>query len=155
MKKIKADFNYYKENSLSGSKFAVMINPCFLSMLLYRLSNFLYRKKMKVLAKFIWFINRIIFSCDIDYRANISERVMLIHGIGVVIGCEAIIKSDVKIYQGVTIGGNNGHKAMYGDREISQPVIESGCIISPNSMIFGPVIIKENTFIKAGSIVSK
>ncbi|WP_411169807.1 serine O-acetyltransferase [Clostridium sp. MB05] len=155
MKKIIKDFKYYKNNSLSKSRVAVIINPCFLCMVLFRISNYMYKRKLKLLAKVIWFINRVTFNVDIDYRAEISEEVMLIHGLGIVIGHEVRIDRRVKIYQGVTLGGNNGKTDIYEGKEISQPVIEENCVIAPNSMIFGPVVIKKNSFVKAGKIISR
>lgn len=155
MKKVIKDFKYYKNNSLSKSGIAVIINPCFLCMVLFRISNYLYKRKLSLLSKVIWFINRMIFNVDIDYRAEISEEVMLIHGLGIVIGHEVRIGRRVKIYQGVTLGGNNGSVGVYEGEKISQPVIEEDCIIAPNSMIFGPVVVRKKSFIKAGKIISR
>ncbi|MBO3390550.1 serine O-acetyltransferase [Clostridium perfringens] len=105
MRLIIQDFKFYKKNSFSKKSIAVLINPCFHAMLLYRISNWLYLNKLGFISKFIWLINRIIFNVDIDYRAKINGGVMLVHGLGVVIGSEVEIMSNVKIYQGVTIGG--------------------------------------------------
>lgn len=155
MNKIKKDFIWYKQNSLSKSAFAVFINPCFYSLLLYRISNFMYKHKGSLIAKIIWFINRIIFNIDIDYRANISEEVMIVHGLGIVIGHEVFIEKRVKIYQGVTIGGNNSKTRIIEDKEISQPIIKSGAILCPNSVIIGPIVIGENATIGACTVVTK
>lgn len=155
MNKIKKDFTWYKQNSLSKSALAVFINPCFYSLVLYRLSNFMYIHKASFIAKIIWFINRIIFNVDIDYRARISEEVMLVHGLGIVIGHEAVIQKRVKIYQGVTVGGNNSKTRVIDERKISQPIIKSGAILCPNSVIIGPVVIGENTTVGACSVVTK
>ncbi|EGT3621019.1 serine acetyltransferase [Clostridium perfringens] len=154
MRLIIQDFKFYKKNSFSKKSIAVLINPCFHAMLLYRISNWLYLNKLGFISKFIWLINRIIFNVDIDYRAKINGGVMLVHGLGVVIGSEVEIMSNVKIYQGVTIGGNNGQKLKYNNKIITQPVINENVTIGPNSNIFGPVIIHKNKFIKAGEIIS-
>jgi len=152
--RILEDFKFYRKESLSKSVFAVLINPCFHCLLLYRVSHMLYRNKLTIIAKCIWFINRIIYNVDIDYRSIIGKNVIIIHGIGIVIGHKVIIEDNVKIYQGVTLGGNNNKNIIYNGEEITQPIIKSGSILSPNSMIFGPIIVKENSFIKAGEIVS-
>ena len=149
-----SDFKYFKENSPSKSYIAVLLNPCFYSVLLYRVSNKLYKFNLVVLAKLIWILNRIVFSVDIDYRAKIGKHFMLIHGIGTVIGCDVIIGDNVKIYQGVTLGGC-GKTRYENDKIITQPIIGDGCIIYTNTCIFGPVKIKNNTKIKACQIITK
>ncbi|EJT6501166.1 serine O-acetyltransferase [Clostridium perfringens] len=146
------DFRNFKNKTESNSIFAVLSNPCYYSVLLYRISNKFYKLKLTPLAKIIWFINRVIFSVDIDYRAQIGKNFRLIHGIGVVIGCETKIGDNVSIYQGVTIGGSGKEKNINGNL-VKQPIIEDDVIIYTNSCIFGPVVIKSKTKVKAGSIL--
>lgn len=98
------DFKNFKNNSPSKSALAVMLNPCYYSVVLYRISHKLYKLKLSPIAKIVWFINRIMFSVDIDYRAKIGVGFRLIHGIGVVIGKDVKIGNNVLIYQGVTLG---------------------------------------------------
>lgn len=151
--KIIEDFRCFKNNSHSKSIFAVLINPCFHSVLLFRISNFIYRYKTPIFPKIIWYINRLLFAVDIDYRASIGEGFVLVHGIGVVIGHQVSIGKGVKIYQGVTLGGC-GKERVINNKIETQPQIGENCIIYTNTCVFGPVIIKDNTKIKAGQIIS-
>ena len=105
MRLIIQDFKFHKKNSFYKKSISLLINPCFHAMLLYRTSNWLYLNKLGFISKNVWLINRIIFNVDIDYRVKINDGVMLVHGLGVVICSEVEIISNVKIYQGVTIGG--------------------------------------------------
>lgn len=148
------DFRFFKENSPSQSSFAVLLNPCFYSVKLYRMSHFFYRKKMTVIAKLIWLINRIIFSVDIDYRARIGKKFMLIHGIGVVIGCDVKIGEKVRIYHGVTLGGCGKQIELEGEI-LTQPIIGNNCTIYTNSCIFGPVRVADHKIVKACSVVTR
>lgn len=142
----------YKNNSHTNSYIAALLNPCCHTVILYRLSNKLYRLRLNLLAKLIWFINRIIFNVDIDYRANIGKGFILVHGLGVVIGCNVVIGKNVKVYQGVTLGGN-GKKRMLDGKEITQPIIKDECIIYTNACLFGPIIIENKCIVKACEIV--
>lgn len=146
------DFRNFKKNSPSKSIFGVILNPCYYSVVLYRISNKLYKLKLAPIAKIIWFINRIIFSVDIDYRANIGSNFRLIHGIGVVIGCDVKIGDNVTIYQGVTLGGCGKEKVING-KMVTQPIIEDNVIIYTNACIFGPIIVKNGSIVKACKIV--
>lgn len=148
------DYKYFKENSATKSGIAVLLNPCFYSVKLYRISNFLFKRRLGAIAKIIWFINRVIFSVDIDYRANIGKNFILVHGLGTVIGKDVIIGDNVKIYQGVTLGGA-GTVRMLNEKSVTQPIIEDNCIIYTNTCIFGPVIVKKNSKIKACQVITK
>ncbi len=146
------DLKFFKENCPSKSYIAVLLNPCFYSVILYRVSNFFYRHKLSIISKVIWFINRVIFSVDIDYRAQIGDNFMLVHGLGIVIGCDVKIGKNVKIYQGVTLGGCGKIREENGEI-LTQPIIGDNCIIYTNACIFGPVKISSNTKIKACKVI--
>lgn len=134
----------------------VLFNPCFHSVFLYRVSNFFYKIKLNVIAKMIWYLNRIIFNVDIDYRANLAGGFVLVHGLGVVIGKDVFSKGILKVYQGVTIGGNNFKFTVDENGEkFWQPRIGENVIIFTNASLFGPIKIKANTIIKSGQIISK
>lgn len=148
------DFKNFKNNSPSKSALAVMLNPCYYSVVLYRISHKLYKLKLSPIAKIVWFINRIMFSVDIDYRAKIGAGFRLIHGIGVVIGKDVKIGNNVLIYQGVTLGGS-GKKRNINSKIRTQPTIGNNSIIYTNSCIFGAVIIRDNSIIKACTIVKE
>lgn len=148
-----SDLQYYKENSPSNSYLAVLLNPCYYAVVLYRISNKLYRTRLGILAKLVWFANRIIFAVDIDYRASIGKRFMLIHGIGVVIGKNVVIGDNVRVYQGVTLGGSGKERLLNG-KVIDQPIILDNCVLYTNSCVFGPVIIGNGTKVKACKVIT-
>ena len=86
-----------------GKVFAtILLNPCFHAVLLYRISSFFNRIHLKIVAKIIWYVNRIVYNVDIDYRAKLSGGFVLVHGLGTVIG------KNVKIKAGSIITRNIG-----------------------------------------------
>ncbi|MCI8307607.1 MAG: hypothetical protein HFH14_06105 [Lachnospiraceae bacterium] len=132
----------------------VFLNPCFHSVLLYRISSFFNRIHLKIVAKIIWYINRVVYNVDIDYRAKLSGGFVLVHGIGTVIGCNVVSEGRLTVYQGCTLGGNQGRSAEYRGVSIVQPVLQDGVVIYTNACVFGPAIIGKNVKIKAGSIIT-
>lgn len=81
---------------------------------------------------------------------------MLVHGLGIVVGGGVSSKGRLTIYQGVTIGGNEGKSRMDADGKVwYQPLLEDGVIIYTNACVFGPIVIHEGSVVKAGKIVSK
>ena len=98
------DFKAFSNNTVQGG-LKLITNPCFHSVCLYRLSSFFYKVHLSIFAKIVWYINRIIFNVDIDYRADLAGGLVLVHGIGIVIGKTVISKGRLVIYQNVTLGG--------------------------------------------------
>lgn len=131
-------------------------NPNFHSVCLFRLSSFFYRLHLAPFAKLIWYINRLLFHVDIDYRAKLAGGFRLVHGLGTVIGHEVVSEGSLTVYQGVTIGGSQKHSRMLKDGTvIRQPIIGHNVVVYTGAGIYGPVIIEDNCIIKAGSIISR
>lgn len=95
---------------------------------------------------------------DINPGAKIGSSFMIDHGTGVVIGETAVIGTNVRIYQGVTLGAKsfpvdeNGNPIKGIDRH---PKIGDNVIIYSNSTILGPVTIGSNTIIGGNIWVDK
>jgi len=72
---------------------------------------------------------------DIHPGAVIGHRCFIDHGTGVVIGETTIIGSDVKIYQGVTLGALSVSKELANIKR--HPTVEDHVVIYANSTILG------------------
>lgn len=65
----------------------------------------LHRKGYKRLSRLFYWLNRIVFGCDIPGSVIIGKGLVLPHmGLGVVLHPNTVIKDNVRIYQQVTIG---------------------------------------------------
>lgn len=107
------------------------------------LSRWVYLKKMGV-AQLLKNINRVIYACDISYKAEIKGILELPHqGLGVVIGDGCVIGKNVTIRQNVTLGSKN-----YGS-----PVIESHVDIGAGAVILGAITVGEYVSIGANAVV--
>lgn len=123
---------------------------------IFNLSRKLYLKKIPVLPKLLKVINRIIFTCEIPYTANIHPQAIFGHnGLGVVINYGATIGEDTLIMQHVTIGGNMGKYRIVDNERISAPTIGKNVIIGAGAKILGPVVIGDYAQIGAGAVVNK
>jgi len=123
--------------------------PAFRYMLIYRLAYYFYRRRSifaKMIAKLIW--NRLvtISGCYISLTARIDGGLRLPHPIGIVIGGGATLKSNITIYQNVTIGRSRQDRSVL-------PEIESGVIIYANCMILGETSIEKDKVIPAFSFI--
>ena len=83
----------------------ILLYPTVHILFLYKISNFLWKKNIKFLSRFLMQFGRILTGIEIHPGAKIGNRLFMDHGYGIVIGETAEIGNDVTIYQGVTLGG--------------------------------------------------
>jgi len=151
LNKIKKDFLAVKSRdpAFKNNLELLYAYPGVWALINYRIANAIYKKGFKRFARFIMAVNQFITNIDIHPGAEIGENVFIDHGIGVVIGETTIIKDNVTIYQGVTLGGvslNPGKR---------HPTIEEDCIIGAGAKILGNIVIGKGSKIGANSVVVK
>ncbi len=146
---IKEDFSVPKKNDPAlHSKFELLFNyPGVWAIVNYRIANKLYKNGFKFLGRAVSGISQFFTNVDIHPACDIGRRVFIDHGFGVVIGETTIIKDDVLIYQGVTLGGAS---LTHGKRH---PTIEKNCIIGSGAKILGNITIASDSKIGANSVV--
>lgn len=147
--------DYHAYATHTGSKIKPILKIHFYANIIFRISHLLYALKLSPLSRLFWLFNRVVFSVDIDPRANLKGGFVILHGIGVVIGRYVIAEGSFKIYQGATLGGNNGKESVYNNLKITQPVIMNDVVIGINAVILGPVILNNGTRVGANSVVTK
>ena len=113
----------------------------------YRIAHFLWRSRLKLLARIYANWVRTVTGIEIHPAAKIGRRFFIDHGMGVVIGETAVIGDDVMIYHDVTLGST---RYMKGKRH---PTIEKGVVIGAGARVLGPITIGEGARISANSLV--
>ena len=114
---------------------------------IYRVSHWLWRHHLRLLARVLSQVGRFYTGVDIHPGALIGQRLFIDHGTGVVVGETAIVGSDVTMYQGVTLGGTG---KQHGKRH---PTICDRVFIGNNANILGDLTVGENSRVGAGSVV--
>jgi len=117
----------------------------------HKLSNALWRLKLHALARFFANIGRIFTAIEIHPEATIGKRLFIDHGTGVVIGQTAIIKNDVTIYHGVTLGGVGRASDKCAKRH---PTLEDGAMIGSGAQVLGNITIGKNARVGSNSVVT-
>lgn len=109
--------------------------PGFFAIVVYRLSHELYKFGLPLVPRLMTEYAHRITGTDINPGAQIGESFFIDHATGVVIGETAVIRDNVKLYQGVTLG------ALYVERELKDtkrhPTIEDNVTIYANATILG------------------
>jgi len=119
------------------------------AVLAHRVNHFLYSIGLKVIARLGSQFMRIVTGVEIHPGATIGRRLLIDHGMGVVIGETAVVGNDVTIYQGVTLGGTGK------DMGKRHPTIGNDVMIASGAKILGPFKIGDHSKIGAGSVVLK
>lgn len=113
----------------------------------HRLSHFLYKRHLYLLAKIHAQFWRFLTGIEIHPGAKIAPGVFIDHGMGVVIGQTAEIETDVVLFHGVTLGGTGK------DSGKRHPTVRQGAIISAHAQILGPVTIGKRAKVGASAVV--
>lgn len=150
-KRLRADINAAKQNDPAArSKFEIWLTYSGVKALSWhRWANFLYRIKLKLLARWTSQFAKFLTGIEIHPAAKIAGGVFIDHGTGVVIGETAEIEEGVVIYQGVTLGGTGKQT---GKRH---PTIKKGAMISAGAKVLGGFTVGEYAKIGAGAVVLK
>lgn len=106
---------------------------------IFRMAHELFKLEVPVLPRIMTEYAHSFTGIDIHPGAEIGERFFIDHGTGVVIGETTVIGTDVRIYQGVTLGAlslppDAGIKFRNKKRH---PTIEDNVIIYANTTILG------------------
>ena len=128
--------------------------PGFHAIAIYRLSHELCLLNTPIIPRMMSEYAHGITGTDIHPGASIGDSFFIDHATGIVIGETAIIKNNVTIYQGVTLGGIQVKKSLSETKR--HPTIEDNVTIYANATILGgDIIIGANSVIGANVWITK
>ncbi len=118
----------------------VMAYPGIYAVTVHRIAHVLYRLEVPIIPRVMSEFAHSKTGIDIHPGATIGERFFIDHGTGVVIGETTVIGRNVRIYQGVTLGGLSFAKDTTGALVKGlkrHPNIEDNVVIYANATILG------------------
>ena len=113
----------------------------------YRKAHWLHEHGCKFLARMISQRSRRVTGIEIHPGAKIGKRLVIDHGMGIVIGETSEVGDDCLIYHGVTLGGTGKD---VGKRH---PTIGDNVLIGTGAKVLGPITIGSNSRVAANSVV--
>lgn len=119
----------------------------------YRIANFLWRKKLKLISRIYSNWIRMITGVEIHPGATIGRRLFIDHGMGVVIGQTAIVGDDVMMYHGATLGARAFGPNQRGVKR--HPTIGNFVVIGAGAKVLGNINIGEGVRVRANSVVTE
>lgn len=113
----------------------------------HRRAHWFYQHDMKFIARLISQASRRRTGIEIHPGAKIGKRLVIDHGMGIVIGETAEIGDDCLLYHGVTLGGTGK------DTGKRHPTIGNNVLIGTGAKVLGPFTVGDNSRIAANSVV--
>ena len=113
----------------------------------HRLAHSLYKHNLRFLARAVSQWSRHFTGIEIHPGATIGRRLVIDHGMGIVIGETAEIGDDCLLYQGVTLGGTGKDK---GKRH---PTLGNNVMVGSGAKVLGPFTVGDNARIAANAVV--
>ena len=115
----------------------------------HRRAHWFYEHDMKFIARLISQMSRRRTGIEIHPGAKIGKRLVIDHGMGIVIGETAEIGDDCLIYHGVTLGGTGK------DSGKRHPTIGNNVLIGTGAKVLGPFKVGDNSRIAANSVLGE
>ena len=141
---------YQARDPAARSKLEIfLLYPGVHATLYHQAAHFCYCHKMKFLARTISQWSRFWTGIEIHPGAKIGRRLVIDHGMGIVIGETAEVGDDCLIYHGVTLGGTGK------DQGKRHPTIGNNVLLSPGSKVLGPFKVGDGARIAANAVVLK
>ena len=117
------------------------------AVIFHRVSHWLWQHDCRFLARLNSQIARHCTGIEIHPGATIGKRLVIDHGMGIVIGETAEIGDDCLLYHGVTLGGTGK------DSGKRHPTIGNNVLISAGAKVLGPFRVGDNSRIAANAVV--
>jgi serine O-acetyltransferase len=115
----------------------------------HRLAHPLWRMGLKLPARMVSHLSRFLTGIEIHPAAVLGRRLVIDHGMGVVIGETAEIGDDVYLYHQVTLGGTS---VAGGKRH---PTVGNNVIIGAGAKVLGAIKIGDGARIGANAVVTQ
>ena len=139
---------YQARDPAARSKLEVLLlYPGVHATMYHQAAHFCYCHNLKFLARTISQWSRFWTGIEIHPGAKIGRRLVIDHGMGIVIGETAEIGDDCLIYHGVTLGGTGKD---HGKRH---PTIGNNVLISCGAKVLGPFRVGDNARIASNAVV--
>ena len=139
---------YQRRDPAARSKLEIfLLYPGVHAVIYHRIAHWCYCHHLKFLARCVSQWSRFWTGIEIHPGAKIGHRLVIDHGMGIVIGETAEVGDDCLIYHGVTLGGTGK------DQGKRHPTIGNNVLISTGAKVLGPFKVGDNARIAANAVV--
>lgn len=115
----------------------------------HRIAHAFYQMRLFFISRLVSEFSRFLTGIEIHPGAKLGKRLVIDHGMGVVIGETAQVGDDCIIFHGVTLGG------IKFDPIKRHPTVGNHVLIGTGAKILGPITLGDRCKIGANSVVTK
>ena len=139
---------YHQRDPAARSRTEVLLcYPGLHAILMHRLSHGLWRRRFFLLGRMVSHLGRFATGIEIHPGAQLGRRVVIDHGLGVVIGETAVLGDDAYLYHQVTLGTASTAK---GKRH---PTVGRNVILGAGAKILGNIVVGDGARVGANAVV--
>ncbi len=125
----------------------LLVYPGLHALWMHRIAHGLWNGEQKFAARLLAHANRHVTGIEIHPGARIGRRVVIDHGMGIVIGETATVGDGCLLYKGVVLGGTSlAHTKRH-------PTLGEGVVVGSNACILGAIEVGDRARIGSGSVV--
>jgi serine O-acetyltransferase len=124
-----------------------LVYPGLHALWLHRVAHAMWTHEVQFPARLLAYGNRFLTGIDIHPGAQIGRRVVIDHGMAIVIGETATIGDDCLLYKGVVLGGTKL------EHTVRHPQVGNRVVIGSNACILGAIRVGDGARIGSGSVV--
>ncbi len=148
---------YMERDPAAYSRLMVFVSyPGLHAVLWHRAAHWLWGIRLFILARLVGHFARWITGIEIHPAVTIGRRLVIDHGMGVVIGETAEIGDDVTLYHDVTLGGIAPSVDSESQKRVKRhPTLSDGVIVGSGAQILGPLTVGRNARVGANAVVVK
>ena len=139
---------YHRRDPAARSKLEVVLcYPGLHAILLHRVAHGLWTHRFFLLGRIVSHLGRFLTGIEIHPGAELGRRVVIDHGMGVVIGETAVLGDDAYLYHQVTLGTASTSK---GKRH---PTVGRDVILGAGAKILGDILVGDGARVGANAVV--
>ena len=139
---------YHQRDPAARSKIEVLLcYPGLHAITLHRLAHGLWTRRLFLLGRMVSHMGRFLTGIEIHPGAQLGRRVVIDHGMGVVIGETAVLGDDAYLYHQVTLGTASTAK---GKRH---PTVGRNVILGAGAKILGNIVVGDGARVGANAVV--
>ncbi len=146
---VREDIDAFCENdpaARSGLE-VLLVYPGLHALWLHRVAHGMWKRDARLAARILSYTNRFATGIDVHPGARIGRRVVIDHGMGIVIGETASVGDGCLLYKGVVLGG------VSLERRQRHPQLGPGVIVGSNACILGAIEIGAGARVGSNSVV--
>jgi len=147
--RVREDIAAVRERDPAAGSLLVLLTcyPGLHALWVYRVAHLCWTGGHETTARLLSQLSRLVTGVEIHPAAEIGRRVVIDHGIGVVVGSTAEIGDDVLMYHGVTLGNR---RPIDGKRH---PTIGDDVMLGANATILGAVEVGDGAAVGGAAVV--